>query len=346
MDRKNKIVVIGSKSVHVVNFLQLIKPYFNRIVTISDEEIDSSLISKQHVINVKFLSPFILINQLKELKRIIKSEQPDIIHIQQVNRLAFFIVLAVKQLKIEIPIVTTAWGSDVLLMPQKNMLFKRMVTYVLKHSNYCTADSNHMLEVIKSLTPTVKTKLVLFGIDPIQSLPKEKIIYSNRLHNPLYNIEQVLDEFYKFSINNPDWKLVIGATGSLTEALKNKVKTLELTNNVEFIGWVPPDVNNLYYAKSYIYVSIPSSDGTAVSLLEAMSAGCIPVVSNLPVSKEWIADGENGVIFNSTKNNFEEALKLKLETVQQLNNTIISERGTKEISSNLYKEIYRELLHQ
>ena len=45
------------------------------------------------------------------------------------------------------------------------------------------------------------------------------------------------------------------------------------------------------------YISASLSDGTANSLLEAMAAGLFPIVSDIPANREWIADGENGMLF-------------------------------------------------
>jgi glycosyltransferase involved in cell wall biosynthesis len=43
-----------------------------------------------------------------------------------------------------------------------------------------------------------------------------------------------------------------------------------------------------------VYVSVPRSDATAVSTLEAMAVGCFPIVSDLPSQVELVEDGENG----------------------------------------------------
>jgi glycosyltransferase involved in cell wall biosynthesis len=48
--------------------------------------------------------------------------------------------------------------------------------------------------------------------------------------------------------------------------------------------------------QSDIYVSTSLSDGTSVSLLEAMAAGGFPVVTDIPANREWIKDGENGFL--------------------------------------------------
>jgi glycosyltransferase involved in cell wall biosynthesis len=42
------------------------------------------------------------------------------------------------------------------------------------------------------------------------------------------------------------------------------------------------------------YVSCAQSDGTSVSLLEAMATGLPAVVTDIPSNREWVLDGRNG----------------------------------------------------
>ena len=50
---------------------------------------------------------------------------------------------------------------------------------------------------------------------------------------------------------------------------------------------------------NWIYLSAASSDGTSVSLLEAMAAGMICIVTDYPSNLEWIENSVNGFIFPS-----------------------------------------------
>jgi glycosyltransferase involved in cell wall biosynthesis len=64
--------------------------------------------------------------------------------------------------------------------------------------------------------------------------------------------------------------LIIAGHGYQNQVLKELTQTLKLENDVEFVGFVTQYENARLYAKSKYYISIPESDGTAVSLLEAM----------------------------------------------------------------------------
>lgn len=97
--------------------------------------------------------------------------------------------------------------------------------------------------------------------------------------------------------------MIIAATGEETDALKLLVEQLGINEQVQFAGWVNKVQNAEFYSNAKIFVSIPESDATAISLLEAMAYGCVPVLSDLPANREWIEDGKNGIIINLLEEN-------------------------------------------
>lgn len=50
------------------------------------------------------------------------------------------------------------------------------------------------------------------------------------------------------------------------------------------------------YRAAQVCVSLAEHDGTPNTLLEAMASGCLPVAGDLESIREWIADGENGLL--------------------------------------------------
>ena len=138
--------------------------------------------------------------------------------------------------------------------------------------------------------------------------------------------------------------MVVGATGPETERLIRLAEDLGCAAKIEFAGWLDKTTNEYNYARATIYVSIPSSDGTSVSMLEAMSADCIPVVSDVPVIQEWIQDGINGVIRKKAGNPFEEALALDREVCFAQNRRLITEKVDRRFTTAAFFSIYNDVI--
>lgn len=338
-----KILQVGSNSVHVSSYLAAMSTDDASNYLLTEEICSFPGVISNEVISFRSLNPLNLLKSYRLLKNYMERLNPEVIHIHQVNRLAYFVSKVAHSLSI--PVITTAWGSDVLLIPQKNAFFHFLVKQTLKRSHVVTADSQDMIEAMNVIVPSDKYVLLQYGIDPIQPADKQTIVFSNRLHKKLYRIDQVINYFSAFVQQHPEWKLVIGGTGDETEGLMNQVKHLNLEDKVEFVGWLQKAENVAWYGKSTIYISIPESDGTSVSVLEAMSAGCIPIVSDLPVSKEWITNGVNGIIERDGENPLVKAIELDLEKCAEINQRNVQERATRTASLKRFKEIYLTLIN-
>jgi glycosyltransferase involved in cell wall biosynthesis len=223
-----------------------------------------------------------------------------------------------------------------------------MVQYSLNRFSFLTADSQEVADEINKLI-AVKNPVLFanFGIEIHEvSSGKENIIYSNRLHKPLYRVNKVIEAFHRFLQTNPskNWKLVVGAVGTETDKLKQMVSELGIANHVEFIGWVDAETNRNYYTKSKFWISLPESDATSISLLEAMAYGCVPIVSNLPSNKEWIKNGENGFIVRDLEIEYlSEMLSVDLDNARNINKERILQDGTKEANRKKFIQLYEQV---
>jgi len=316
------------------------------LITDTEHTLSDPKIAQLYFVNSSLKKVDNYFRAIRTYQTILEEEKPDIIHIQQISTYSFLLLRALKRTKLHILVVLTTWGSDILVLPKRGWIFKKMVQYVLNHCDAYTTDAHFVAEKMQELArKPLHTCIANFGIN-IVDIPqkKEKIIYSNRLHEPLYRIDKIISAFHFFVSQHPDWKLVIGATGSETESLKEMVRHLHLDEWITFIGWVDPVRNSTMYAKSTIWISLPKSDATSISLLEAMSFGCLPIVIDLPANREWIKDGENGIIVQDIESNFfEDALALSIENVAHINKEIIAQKGTKEVNRLLFYKLYDEL---
>jgi glycosyltransferase involved in cell wall biosynthesis len=333
---KNKrLLIIGSPSIHTENFFQLMKEEFAEIKLISDVNFSLWSISAQF-------------NTAKEIRQIAREFNPDIVHIHQVNSIAYYALKAAAPLGI--PTVLTAWGSDIYLTPHRSFLLKMLVRWNLKHADSFTADSKDLAEHMQALLPERKMDILIanFGmsLQPILA-EKEKVFYSNRLHKKLYRIDYILRAFAKFKSqpNREEWKLIVGAVGEETENLKALAHSLGIESSTTFVGWLQPEDNANNYAKATYYISIPESDATSISVLEAMAYGCIPILSNLPSSREWISHGETGFIVEDVESDFiSNAFAFDLKDASQKNKERIERDGTKDANRKKFLSLYEKLL--
>jgi L-malate glycosyltransferase len=344
-----KLLLIGSnRSVHFVNYYNLVKDYFDEVTVITDCE-NYPLSKDVHFVNFSLKNPIRVLQTRNKIRSLIRSRKPDIIHVQQANSYSVLSVAARGDIKI--PIVITAWGGDILDNPNDSYLLKILCRYVLRKGNYFTSDSLHMAaEMNKIIGKDLDITIANFGADirSVDAEGKQNIIYSNRLHQDLYRIDLIIRAFKKFMEKRQEsWKLVIAGSGYTTEFLKKTAKELNITDSVEFVGWLDKETNEKYYQSAKIFVSIPNTDATSISLLEAMAMGCIPVVSNLPANLEWIVDKYNGIVVSDLNEDFlAKALSLDMDEVKRINQKIINLKATKEVNRNaflaLYDRIYKE----
>jgi glycosyltransferase involved in cell wall biosynthesis len=341
-----RLLLIGSQSVHVSNYCKLIKPYFDEVFLISNELGEDLDGVQQELVNFSYLKVSNYFSTVRKIRSICSDFKPDVIHIHQVNSVSFFSVLALKNFNI--PLVITAWGSDVLLLPNKSFVFTQIVKYCLKHADAVTADAEYLCQEVMKFMPAGKASVVLanFGIELNDELftQRQNIIYSNRLHKPLYNVDEIIRSFKRLEDTGRNvYRLVIAASGEETENLKRLTADLNLTEKVDFVGWLSLNENLKWYAKSKFYMSIPDSDATSISLLEAMYYGSYPIVSSLPSKREWISDEVNGSYYKGDIGFILDMDDDILNRVAEINKRVIMKKGTVEVAFQKFTKIYQEL---
>lgn len=343
----HKVLVIGSASIHVKNHVSRIRRCCSSLTVVTNRAEFTSEADQHLVINLQLRNPFKLMRAVLRLKQLYAQLRPDVIHVHQANAVAFIALLALGSSPI--PVVLTLWGSDVLLLPQTNVLMKAMVRYNLRKADVITADAHFLAEAAMRLVDDVKLniKVCNFGVLPIEfQCAKQPLIYSNRAHEPLYRIDKIIKCFADFKANgkHAEWVLIIAGRGSSTPALQALVAELNLVDAVQFVGFVDAKTNQHYCAKSILFASLPESDATSISLLEALYHGCVPVVSDLPANREWVIDNRTGIVTGDFKSDpFSRALELDLQAAADENRSLARQKATAEVASDAFCSVFDEL---
>ena len=345
--KKKKLLLAGTKSIHIQNYLRLIEDSFSEILVVTDQPLETGR-HRNITASMSFKPITAIPSRLHHLRQIIRDFNPDILHVHQANTCAAYVLMANNTAA---PVIVTAWGSDILYTPQVSLASRILLQFILKKGDYFTASCQHMADLMKKYRPEMQQKILIanFGIDfDFPNLPKEKIIYSNRYLNPHYQIGKIIDGFAEFhkTPENKEWKLVIAAEGSERKLLEQKVADLQLNDAVQFTGWLSPEANKEFYARAGLFISYAKTDSTSISLYEAMASGAIPVVTDYPANSEIIEDGKNGVLIHSNvADAITRGIALCKPEIISSNKILVKERAGKESNRKKFNDLYLQAIH-
>ncbi len=206
--------------------------------------------------------------------------------------------LAVRLLGVRARIAGSAWGSDILVAPERSRLMRWLTRRVLAACALATSDSRAMALRMHALGAT-EVMTFPFGLEtlpPVAADKDEALFFANRGLEPIYAPQRVLEVFASLARDWPEARLVVANDGSLLEELRARAQAPDLAGRVEFVGRLAADAQDRLYARARWFLSLPRSDSVSVSVLEAMGHGAIPILSDLPANRELVEDGENGLI--------------------------------------------------
>jgi N-acetylglucosaminyldiphosphoundecaprenol N-acetyl-beta-D-mannosaminyltransferase len=175
----------------------------------------------------------------------------------------------------------------------------------LKNIDYFIPVSNELYKFYSEKLKNTKTKCMCIK-NSLDKYPKEtsnltskNIISVGRL-SPEKGFLDLIDVFKLVNEKFPDWKLNIAGDGEQKTILQNKIRELNLENNVKLLGFLnKQDLEKLYYNSS-IYVMTSYTESFGLVLIEANSYG-IPTISfdTAQGANEIIGEGKNGYLIKN-----------------------------------------------
>ena len=88
----------------------------------------------------------------------------------------------------------------------------------------------------------------------------------------------------------------IAGEGECLEKIADFIKENHLENKVQLLGRLPKSEMDSFWKRQDVFVNISEYEGTSLSMLEAMSYGCVPVVTDVSGAGEFIVNDGNGYI--------------------------------------------------
>jgi len=209
-----------------------------------------------------------------------------------------------------LPVLATAMGTDVFGAPELSP-FLAPVRRAMARRAIRRADRIH------SVAAHMTRRLVELGADParidtfargislerfpparrsVPPSPPWRLLCNRRLE-PIYDHAVLIRAAKRLQQAGVPFELRIVGRGSLRSKLARLVGELGLDEVVRIESPVAHEGVPALLAGSDVLVTASRSDGTSSCLLEAMAAGCIPVVSGIEANRPWISDSDNGFVF-------------------------------------------------
>ncbi|MBE0697618.1 MAG: glycosyltransferase [Anaerolineaceae bacterium] len=259
---------------------------------------------------------------LLELRSILRRVQPDIVHAGPIQTAAFLSALSGFR-----PLVSMSWGSDLLRDAKKNRWYRWITRFTLLSSTVLVGDCQAVRDCAISFgLPAEKVFTFPWGIDLDRFAPETRdaagevlrsslpppekqslrsrlgwqdnfVVLSLRSWEPVYGIDVLLRGFARAAQESPHLRLLLMGGGSLAPMVHHLIQQYNLADRVYLGGQVSQNDLPQFYHSADLYVSASRSDGSSVSLMEALGCGLPVLISDIPANREWVTDGEQGWLF-------------------------------------------------
>lgn len=294
------------------------------------------------------------IKSIKIFNQTLAKVKPDLIHLTIGNSLLdpLFIFLSHRK---KIPIagtlhVVAGKNKGIYDIPIKIGLILAFIPFLKKH------------DLLHVLSPDMKDFFVKYGI-----AEKKVTVIPNGVNSKLYspgksnfarkngirkgilffgrlswqkNPELLIKSFLKLDAPS-DTKLVMAGMGELYEKLSKKYQD----ERIIFTGLIDSEKERIDIIRScQIFVLASRTEGHSLSLLEAMSSGLVPIVSDVGSNKDTVSDTGTVIKLSHLKSELPIALKKYLEDCELTKNLGIKARE-RVMKNYVEKENFQRLLN-
>ena len=234
-----------------------------------------------------------------------------------------------------------------LLNRVKWKVFRREVKKALHASAFITGDNLELVHAVRDWfeVSAEKVELNRWGVEPdlfevgkeklasirqkYQIKEGQKVVLSPRGLKPIYQGDIILEAFQKLlEEGEKDTVFIVFSAGyDIPEAVREKAAYLEETYPNFHVEWgmIPREEVYAIWPIVDLFVSAPVYDGYSNALGEGRYIGAIPVVNDIPATRELIEDGVNGwMVHPFTPERLHEVLLLLLQDIQTYRSRVSS----------------------
>jgi glycosyltransferase involved in cell wall biosynthesis len=320
-----------------------------------------------------WLGPLTLPRAAGTVREILETLEVDLVHSLRVP----FEGMLAAAAQLQIPLVVSVWGNDFTLHARSSPGMKYHTRQALSRADALHADCRRdvrlaadwgfqadrpsvvlpggggvvrdlfkpALPEMETLRPEVRKQLEDLPVDsPIVVNPRGFRAY---VRNDTFfrSIPGVLERV-------PEAIFLCPAMAGNEEASR-WIAQLKIEQSVRLLPKLSQGEMATVYRMSKVMVSPSEHDGTPNTFLEAIACGCFPVVGDLESLREWIADGENGLLIDpDDAEGLAQATSRALtsadlrEKANKVNQGLVDERADRELVAISAERFYKDVVER
>jgi glycosyltransferase involved in cell wall biosynthesis len=259
------------------------------------------------------VSPLAVKIQKGKVRRLIDSLQPDLVHSMRIPFEGVLTTAAIAH-RPDLPYVQSIWGNDFTLFAEGSQLIGKLTRAVVARADALHPDCHKdMEEGWKWGFDRAKPWTVLpggGGVHTRQFCPGAKdvelakrfdippgapIVINPRGVKPYIRTECFFEAIPIVLKQRPN-TIFLGGMMQGNGIAQNCVDRLGIAASVRLLPYVDHMQMAGLFRLADITVSPSDHDGTPNTLIEGMACGAFPVAGNIASVREWITDGENGIL--------------------------------------------------
>jgi len=299
------------------------------------------------------------LGRIPQARSLIRSLRPDIVHAHYATGYGAIGTAAGIR-----PTIVTAHGDDVLLAP-RNPAKRAVVRSVLRRADLVTVPSEQMRDAVLRLQGGAGRAPLVFqyGVDTgrlarigdsVRSVTAARSgrplrIVSARPLMALYRIDLLVHALEVLHRRGVAVECDILGDGPDRARLVDISRAAGLTSTVRFRGVVRPHAVADVLANADVAVSLSSSDGASIAVLEAMAVGLVTVLSDIPANRAW-ACPEGSVLVAPHADAVAEGLlragALDRSGAAAANRRIVGERADRDVNLGRFEAEMLRLHHE
>ncbi len=202
------------------------------------------------------------------------------------------------------------------------------------------ADSQASLDKRIPNLPIRRGRIISFVTQRYKSLPEQNVVPSFVFWGRITQQKNLVQSIYLFSAVlkcRPDAKFtIIGPDAGALHVIQSLCVSLGLTRSVFFTGPLSHNEIIKHAQRASFYLQTSFAEGMAMSVVEAMQFGLVPVVTAVGEISSYCADGVNAIVVSSEEQSVASVLALLND------NDRYHEIRRRAISTWLDKPIYKD----